>query len=271
MLPRVLLINLDRSTDRRQVSERVLNDLGLSWQRIAGVDGALLSEAQRRQLNPPCGWHEWFRPLTPGEVGCFLGHMRCWQHVVDQELPWALVLEDDFAPEPGVAFAHLEALAQAPGNWDVIRLSNASAPLAGVPGPQWLDVQPGVGRFTNGTAYWVSNAGARKLLRARATLCRPLDFDLRHHWERDLRMAVTAVRLFRQRSHEETASVIGDRTAYRRAPVVQRWGIYGRKHLYHLAFFAADRWHWGRRRVEGDAHFNHPSAQSQAPSRSLRR
>lgn len=250
MLPHVLLINLDRSTDRRRVSTRVLDDWRLDWHRISGVDGAKLSDAQRRQLNPPSGWREWFRPLTPGEIGCFLGHVRCWQHVVDHGLPGALILEDDFAPEPGVTLAHLEALTQWPGAWEVIRLSNtpAAAP-ADVPMPHALALVPGAGRSTNGTAYWVSQVGARKLLRARETLCRPLDFDLRHHWERDLRMASTAVRLFRQRSHEEVASIIGDRAAYRRAPWAQRWRVYARKHLYHLMFFAADRLRWGRRRV----------------------
>ncbi|MAI68498.1 MAG: glycosyl transferase family 25, partial [Rhizobiales bacterium TMED143] len=34
-------------------------------------------------------------PLSPGEVGCFLSHRACWQRIVDQDLPYALIVEDD--------------------------------------------------------------------------------------------------------------------------------------------------------------------------------
>lgn len=250
MEPRVLLLNLDRSPDRYQVSVRALTDVSLAWERVPGVDGALLSEAQRAQLNPPCHWREWFRPLTAGELGCFLGHMRCWQSVVDRQWPWALILEDDFAPLAGVTGPHVHALASQLVHWDVIRLSNTPAPSPGGGTVAWdSPLLPGAGLLTNGTAYMVSQAGARKLLRARDVLCRPVDFDLRHFWERDLRMAATPAPWFRQRSHEEVASLIGDRAAYRQAPRRERWATYRRKYLYHMAFFMAQHLRWARRRV----------------------
>ena len=243
-----LLINVDRSPERRLDSAQALHHLGLSWERVPGVDGAQLPELMIQQLNPPCRWAEWFRPLTPGEIGCFLSHVRCWKTIVDRQWPCALILEDDFAPEVSTTADHLSSLVRHSESWDVIRLSNTEAPsepfLFGS-----VTLVPGAGTSTNGTAYWVSQAGARKLLQARDKICRPLDFDLRHHWERRLRMASTAKRLFRQRSHEEVASIIGNRSGYRQAPLLDKLVIYGRKHIYHVLFFMACYLHVGRAQI----------------------
>lgn len=35
------------------------------------------------------------RPMTLGEVGCFLSHYNIWKRIVDEELNQVLVLEDD--------------------------------------------------------------------------------------------------------------------------------------------------------------------------------
>ena len=48
-------------------------------------------------LNPhPAPHGEWFRPLTPGEIGCFLSHLRCWELIQAQDTGVGIVLEDDF-------------------------------------------------------------------------------------------------------------------------------------------------------------------------------
>ena len=35
------------------------------------------------------------RPLTFGEIGCFMSHYNIWQETVDRNLDTVLVLEDD--------------------------------------------------------------------------------------------------------------------------------------------------------------------------------
>ena len=35
------------------------------------------------------------RPLTYGEIGCFMSHYNIWQDMVDRNLDTVLILEDD--------------------------------------------------------------------------------------------------------------------------------------------------------------------------------
>ena len=94
--PHVFLINLDRSTDRLARCAPILDALGLTWERVPGIEGKKLPPEQLAALNPhPAPHGEWFRPLTPGEIGCFLSHLRCWQLIEERNLDCALVLEDE--------------------------------------------------------------------------------------------------------------------------------------------------------------------------------
>jgi glycosyl transferase, family 25 len=39
------------------------------------------------------------QPLLPGEVGCYMAHLRARQRIVDRDLPWGCIPEDDFCYE----------------------------------------------------------------------------------------------------------------------------------------------------------------------------
>lgn len=41
------------------------------------------------------------RPITDGEIGCFLSHYKIWKDVVDRQLGAVMVIEDDAKFEPG--------------------------------------------------------------------------------------------------------------------------------------------------------------------------
>ena len=99
----VFLINLDRSADRLARCAPILDGLGLSWERVPGIEGKQLGAARLSALNPhPAPHGEWFRRLTPGEIGCFLSHLRCWQLTQEQDLDCAVILEDDFDVHDGL-------------------------------------------------------------------------------------------------------------------------------------------------------------------------
>lgn len=40
------------------------------------------------------------RPMTMGEIGCFLSHFYIWQNIVEKKLDEVLILEDDIRFEP---------------------------------------------------------------------------------------------------------------------------------------------------------------------------
>jgi glycosyl transferase family 25 len=251
MRPHAFLINLDRSQDRLARCIPLLEQMGISWERVTGIEGAKLPADELARLNPrPAPHGEWFRGLTPGEIGCFLSHIACWRLIAERGLDCALVLEDDFAPDDGFSAERLAAFADSSAHWDVLKLTrigrNAKLAMPLEHGASIHHIGKGP---IDGTGYLVSLAGARKLIQRREHLLRPVDFDLKHPWERGLRVCSGSPNQFRQVSHEEAASVIGDRTDYRQYPFFQRMGVYLRKHRYHVRYWLAHRLHIGRRKL----------------------
>jgi len=180
-MPRVLVINLDKdaarwaTTSRELVAQRVPR-----VERVSGVYGKALTPAELRQNVTALG--RIF--ATPGMIGCFLSHRRCWQRTM--ELPnggSALVLEDDvqlasdFVPRLREALGELEAATG--GDWDVLLvgalgcvhpaghygLNRINAFFAGGGRrPKWVSPHVAVPRRPFGThAYVVSRRGAEKL------------------------------------------------------------------------------------------------------------
>ena len=85
-------ITLDTKEGRRRMHRMRKSIVGPHITKIDGVHGKALApeeyagvvERTRRS-----------RPLSPGEVGCILGHRKAWQAVVDSGVETAMVLEDD--------------------------------------------------------------------------------------------------------------------------------------------------------------------------------
>lgn len=85
----IYVISLARATQRREAILQHLNSHALDYTLIEGVDGASLSSAEiNRLLAPGASMHA-------GAIGCYLSHLKAYQHLVDSGEPVALVLEDD--------------------------------------------------------------------------------------------------------------------------------------------------------------------------------
>lgn len=91
-----LVINLDRSPNRWEFISKQFANLNLPVTRVSGVDGNKLSAETQLNLQPPLKekW-EFPRRLLPGEIGCYLSHVKCWKILVESDDPWALIVEDD--------------------------------------------------------------------------------------------------------------------------------------------------------------------------------
>merc|ERR1712107_147786 len=66
-------------------------------------------------------------PFTTGEVGCFLSHWGIWEKMARENIPCALILEDDFVvvDEPKSDFkanlrARLKEASMISGGWDLL-------------------------------------------------------------------------------------------------------------------------------------------------------
>jgi len=108
---KLFLINLDRRPDRLRHMTEILDGLGLLFTRISAVDGMQLPMGEVRR------WGS----LPPGATACFLSHRDCWKRVVDEALPYAVVLEDDLhlAPDAASMLRHGDWI---PTDADVVKL-----------------------------------------------------------------------------------------------------------------------------------------------------
>lgn len=125
-LSKVVMINLVRRRERRVKMEQSFLELGINVEYMAAVDGMELTEERIKELGIQflAGYADPFhnRPMTTGEIGCFLSHYRIWEAMVDEGLENVLVLEDDIRFEPYFKERAAAILneARAIGGWDLM-------------------------------------------------------------------------------------------------------------------------------------------------------
>nr|XP_033817853.1 inactive glycosyltransferase 25 family member 3 [Geotrypetes seraphini] len=169
----VFLINLKRRTDRRERMLRSLYELEISCEVMDAVDGSALNSSDIKKLGVDLlpGYFDPFsgRTLTKGEVGCFLSHFTVWKEVVERQLDYALVMEDDVRFEGFFKqrlIRLIKEVTEAELNWDLIYLGRKQVntepeePVAGVKNL----VHASYSYWTLG--YVISLQGAQKLLNA---------------------------------------------------------------------------------------------------------
>lgn len=181
----VFVINLDRDRERltRMIAEG--ERVGLSFERFAAVDGNRLEADLREQFYDGDKLHE--PAFTPGEIGVYASHLRILRLLEERTGEFALVLEDDVGLADDL-ISTIDAAIKVAGDWDIIRLSNASksvfmpmAPLgSGRELVQYWTVPNSAG------AYLISRTGAIKFANAYAKRTMPIDEDLRRPWQSGL-------------------------------------------------------------------------------------
>lgn len=93
---RTFLVNLDRNTERLAWMQEQLGKLGIAYERFPAVDGRALSKEERQRVYSPArAWLANGHLLQPGELGCALSHLGIYRRLVDENIPYALLLEDD--------------------------------------------------------------------------------------------------------------------------------------------------------------------------------
>jgi glycosyl transferase family 25 len=181
-----LLINLDRSPDRLLVSANLLAQANVDFVRIAGEDGADLSQARIDALKAPL-YSQYHKLITAGEIGCYLSHIKCWEYIVENNLPYAVILEDDFTVKGNIASLH-QYLANINIKWDCIKLIESPQKRKAVESITCLDKS--LVRYNKvparTTAYVMSKSGAQKMLAKSQQIGRPVDVEFQYWWEREL-------------------------------------------------------------------------------------
>ena len=87
-----LVLNLVRAPQRLAAMQQKLSALGIAFTRIEGVDGATLPADELARLTRA---NRYYKPLRPGEVGCYLGHVQALRSFLATSAEFLLLLEDD--------------------------------------------------------------------------------------------------------------------------------------------------------------------------------
>jgi arabinogalactan endo-1,4-beta-galactosidase len=176
----VFVINLDKDDDRLRRFARIMEFYDVPFERWPATRGSDLDHTQFgvRPLAPGIfvkDFDEWSR----NEAACGVSHIRLLQHIVHQEIPWAVVLEDDAivrrALPPVIEDWFL------PADADIVMLNQRAVTDER---PDYLDL-PAYGPVKGGAGtegYLISLEGARKLLRILMPLRNPLDFQMYSHF-----------------------------------------------------------------------------------------
>lgn len=181
MAPGIVVINLDRDTDRMAHIRCEFDRVGLRHERFSALRGDALPGRLARYF--PVGVD-----LSPGEIGCYASHLAIMERIARGELSSPqLVLEDDVGLPDDLGAALDALIAALPAQWDIVRLSYPTKlitrPIATLGAGRELVRYSRVPTTTG--AYLISASGARKFLAERPRRV-PVDHDLRHVWEWDL-------------------------------------------------------------------------------------
>ena len=87
------VINLKRSTERAKHMQKQLSTLGIDFTLFPATDGKVMAQ----EIATDQSWMQatFKRDFTPGEVGCADSHLRIYEQMVQENIPLALILEDD--------------------------------------------------------------------------------------------------------------------------------------------------------------------------------
>jgi len=184
-----LVINLNKSSERWAHMERMLKTQSLtSVHRISAVYGAELSEQDiELTYNDQKNQQQYFSPLKKAEVACFMSHRKAWQFIVDHQLAFACILEDDvqFETAPKILFDSLESLLKK--NEPVAIRLYSKRPIRGrifeyeLPSPYRL-VKPRLSPMGM-PGFVINRAAAIQWLEQTQEIFEPVDVAIQRHWD----------------------------------------------------------------------------------------
>jgi glycosyl transferase family 25 len=205
---KIFIVNLVRATQRRNIMLDRLAALGLEAEILSAVDGRLLGASDLPPGTEP--------GLTPGEIGCYLSHVNAWKTVMQRELPYAIVLEDDVIISKDLMNV-VEEITALEIPFDAVRLS-AIFPVRGIP----VASLPGNGHLVITTkppcgtqGYLVSLDGAKRLLSRLAVPKQPVDVAFDRYWKYGLCIPVVVPSVVEEDRLQESTIVNRIRDTHR--------------------------------------------------------
>lgn len=90
------VVNLDRNPERMSFMREQLERIGVPFERVSAVYGKSLSpEELRERFSRVRSFIASKKRMSASEIGCALSHVKICRKMVEENVPAALVLEDD--------------------------------------------------------------------------------------------------------------------------------------------------------------------------------
>lgn len=128
----IYLINLKRRPDRLKDFIESYNTCGLNKKQLTkfnAVDGGVLdiktvpltslAILELKQLET-IGFRYKHYQLTKGAIGCFMSHVKVWEHILSSGKNSALIFEDDARPPPNFKRLINKTMTTIPDDWDIV-------------------------------------------------------------------------------------------------------------------------------------------------------
>ena len=170
---------MSSSSDRFNYISQQLEHQNLSFKRIPGVDIKERQDLKNKYYSKVRNKLDYHTPLTDGEIGCYIAHRNAWKAILDDDIDFGLVLEDDAYLSENLKFI-LDNLHNTKSDWDILKLADLStSPRKGtnIEKFQKFDIQSYYKPPTLCIAEVITRKGAKILLNLSNTFGRPVDVD----------------------------------------------------------------------------------------------
>ncbi len=223
---KVFVINLDKSTERMAFMHQQLEQLNIEYERVPAVYGKDLSETEVQAVfNESDNLAKYDKVLNVGEIGCYLSHINCWNMMVEQELDFALILEDDSVLNEELLLL-INSISELSPSWDYIKLCHGRKQKA------VIDTMKLTEQFSLSTCLklpsstrgqFVSISGAKKLLATATPITRPIDIDIQFWYEKALTCFVVRPYPVLEANFESEICNLGNRHTVQKHPFKRIW------------------------------------------------
>ena len=187
-MPPIFVINLDRDVERMASLAGSLRSLGLDYVRVPAVLGKEVPGWEQLVDARRYGGRNRNVMPRPGEVGCYLSHLKAMEEFLRTDARWCVILEDDVEvlPECLPVLAALEEK----DDWDLAKLFcfHSGMPVRKRALTTTHQLVVHLTRTTSSAAYAVNRRAAETMLKSMRPITEQVDHALDRPWETGLRV-----------------------------------------------------------------------------------
>ena len=221
----MFVINMARDTERRAHMVAALAAIGLDAEFVTAVDGSTLTGTERAAYSRNKALRIYGVEMKNSEIGCYLSHHRLYERMIREDIPVALILEDDVTHTPALPRVVADLLAAPDPGWHVVRLDTKRSQVVAPRKPKHRGARlaelPGGGtlyrlqtQVLGVGATLVRRSGAERMVAYGQPIFMPIDQTMDRYWENGIIPHV--VRPFPVNQGDDFGSHSGDRSNARR-------------------------------------------------------